>query len=93
MTGVNRVTPPDETYSAAEAGVVLERSERQVLRYLGMGRLRGSRASGRWTVTALHIWQFQGIVDEMMENWRVYCRLAEGEEEDAQIQDVTASGE
>ena len=40
------IVAPDETYSAAEAGGILRRSERQVLRYLDSGRLRGSRASG-----------------------------------------------
>ncbi len=71
------ITAPDETFTATEAGAVLARSERQVLRYLNEGRLRGSRASGRWVVTAFHIWEFQGIADEMMENWRTYCRHSE----------------
>lgn len=71
------ITPPDEIYTAAEAGEILRRSERQVLRYLTDGRLRGSKASGRWMVTALQIWEFQGIADEMMANWRAWCRLAD----------------
>lgn len=87
------IAAPDEPYSVAEAGVVLARSERQVLRYLNKGRLRGSKASGRWTVTALHIWEFQGIADEMIENWRAYCRLAESEHEITENQTVTESGE
>jgi hypothetical protein len=87
------INAPDDTYSAAEAGMVLERSERQVLRYLKEGRLRGSKASGRWTVTALHIWEFQGIADEMMTNWRAYCRLAEAEKEVIENQEVAESGE
>lgn len=73
------ITAPDETFTVAEAGVVLERSERQVLRYLEAGQLRGSKASGRWMLTAFHIWEFQGIADAMMENWRAYCCLAEAE--------------
>lgn len=87
------ITAPDETFTVAEAGVVLERSERQVLRYLEAGRLRGSKASGRWMLTAFHIWEFQGIADAMMENWRVYCRLAEAEGKNSSNQLVTPSGE
>ncbi|MCZ4262606.1 hypothetical protein O4G76_17350 [Limimaricola sp. G21655-S1] len=87
------IIAPDATYTVAEAGVVLERSERQVLRYLEAGRLRGSRASGRWILTALHIWEFQGIADAMLENWRNYCRLAEQELEIKKNQDLTPSGE
>lgn len=71
------IAAPDESYTAAEAGVELKRSERQVLRYLASGRLHGSRASGRWTVTALQIWTFHGIEDEMLKNWRAYCRETE----------------
>ena len=87
------INAPDDTYNAAEAGVVLERSERQVLRYLDGGRLRGSKASGRWTVTALHIWEFQGIADEMMTNWRAYCRLVEAEQKDIENQRLGETGE
>ncbi len=68
------IVPPDEPYNVEEVGVVLRKSGRQVLRYLDSGALRGSRASGSWTVTALQIWQFQGISDEMLANWREYCR-------------------
>jgi hypothetical protein len=68
------VVPPDETYSAAEAGRILRKSERQVLRYLTSGALKGSKASGRWQITALQIWQFQGIAAEMLANWRMFCR-------------------
>lgn len=74
---VQIVAAPDESYSVAEAAAVLQRGERQVLRYLTSGRLRGSQASGRWTVTALHIWQFLGIADEMLESWRTYARAVE----------------
>jgi phage baseplate assembly protein gpV len=87
------IDAPDDTYSAAEAAVKLERSERQVHRYLDGGRLRGSKASGRWTVTALHIWEFQGIADEMMTNWRAYCRLAEAEQEVIENHKLSESGE
>jgi hypothetical protein len=36
------MVPPTETYSVAEAAKELRKSERQVLRYLTTGRLRGS---------------------------------------------------
>lgn len=71
------ITPPDETYSPAEAGAVLGRSERQVLRYLSDGRLEGSRISGRWRVTAVALWRFQGIEAEMLALWCDYCLRAE----------------
>lgn len=75
------IVAPDESYSTAEAGKILERSERQVLRYLTRGLLRGSKASGHWKVTALQIWEFRGIADAMMDSWRAHCRPAEGEKE------------
>lgn len=67
------ITPPDETYSLAEAAQLLRRSERQLQRYVASGRMLGSRASGRWIVTALAIWRFQGIEAEMSALWRDYC--------------------
>jgi hypothetical protein len=71
------IVAPDEPYTVAEAAQILVRSERQVLRYLTSGRLRGSKASGRWMVTALQVWAFQGIADEMLANWRDYCRAVD----------------
>ena len=84
------IEPPDKSYSAAEAGEELERSGRQVLRYLSSGQLRGSRASGRWTVTALQIWQFQGIAEEMLENWRAYCRQEDDQGDNFQADQKSA---
>ena len=92
MMNTDMITAPDKTFSAAEAGVELERSERQVHRYLNNGRLRGSRASGRWMVAALHIWEFQGIAEAMMENWRTYCRLAECKTETTENQGISEPG-
>lgn len=68
------IMAPDETFSVAEAAEMLRKSERQVLRYLTFGALKGSRASGRWQVAALHIWQFQNIAEDMMAQWQAYCR-------------------
>ena len=75
------MAPPDETYSVAEVAEVLRKSPRQVQRYLDAARLGGSRASGAWQVTALHIWQFQGIAEEMLESYRRYCREASSDPE------------
>lgn len=87
------IVAPDEGYTAAQTGEVLDRSERQVLRYLTSGKLRGSKASGRWTITAVQIWEFQGIAAEMMANWRAYCRLVDSEEEAKEKQIHTEPGE
>lgn len=87
------IFPPDQPHSVEEAGVVLCKSGRQVLRYLKSGALRGSRASGNWTITMLQIWQFQGIADEMMANWREYCRSISDQEETKQNQIDTDPGE
>lgn len=85
--------PPDESYSAAEAAEILRRSERQVQRYLASGRLGGSQASGRWMTTALHIWKFQGIAEDMLENWRAVCRHSEEMQKTVTDQTVPTSGE
>ncbi len=66
-------TPPDEIYTAAEAAVKLDCSSKQVRRYLKSGILAGSNASGQWMTTALAIWRYKGIAEEMLENWRRYC--------------------
>ncbi|WP_116081782.1 helix-turn-helix domain-containing protein [Tropicimonas sp. IMCC34011] len=88
------ITAPDDSYSAAEAAQRLEVSERQVHRYLEKGRLRGSKASGRWRITELQIWVFQGIADEMLASWREYCRSIESAAEiSAENQTDRESGE
>lgn len=68
------ITPPDETYSTAEAASLLGMSERQCARYLKTGRLHGMRPNGRWRVTALAIWKHLGIEQEMTRLWLDYCR-------------------
>ncbi|WP_068302664.1 hypothetical protein [Pararhodobacter sp. CCB-MM2] len=67
------IFPPDEIFTAAEAAAELNRSAKQVRRYLATGILGGNRRSGHWTTTALDIWRFKNIADEMLENWRRYC--------------------
>lgn len=68
------ITPPDETYSTAEAASLLGISERQCARYLEAGLLMGMRPNGRWRVTALAVWKHLGIEQEMMRLWLEYCR-------------------
>ncbi len=72
--------PPDEIFSAREAAGLLRRSERQVLRYLKDGTLHGERKNGRWQITALAIWNYQGIAQEMQQIWVEYCvRMAQND--------------
>jgi Helix-turn-helix domain len=76
------IMPPDETFSAREAAEVLRKSERQVQRYLNDGTLAGKRKNGRWQITALAIWDYQGIAQEMRDVWVEYCvRMAQNDSE------------
>lgn len=67
------ITPPDETYSTAEAASLIGVSERQCARYLADGLIRAQRPNGRWRVTAIALWQYLGIDQEMMRLWLDYC--------------------
>lgn len=64
---------PDEVFTAREAAAEIGKSSKTVRRYLEQGLLKGSNRAGRWQTTALDIWRFKGIADEMLENWRRYC--------------------
>ncbi|WP_299901114.1 helix-turn-helix domain-containing protein [uncultured Ruegeria sp.] len=76
------IVSPDETFSAREAAEFLRKSERQVQRYLADGRLQGSRKNGRWQITALALWNYQGIAREMQDIWVDYCvRMAKHDAE------------
>lgn len=75
------IFPPDEIFTAAEAATELNRSEKQVRRYLASGLLGGDRKTGHWKTTALEIWRFKNIADEMLENWRRYCLELEARDE------------
>ena len=69
---------PDEVLSAREAAQLLRKSERQVQRYLKVGTLHGARKNGRWQITALDVWKYQGIAQEMQAIWVEYCvRMAQ----------------
>lgn len=85
--------PPDESYSTAGAAVELGTSERQALRYLKSGKLEGSQASGHWRTTALAIWKFRGIADDMMSSWREYCATFEEKQKAQEEHNVTELGE
>ena len=74
------IVSPDDTFSAREAAEFLRKSERQIQRYLAEGRLHGKRPNGRWQITALSLWKFQGIEQEMQEIWIDYCvRMSKNE--------------
>jgi hypothetical protein len=68
------ITPPDETYSTAQAANLINKSEKQCGRYLEAGILKGTRPNGRWQVTAYAIWKYLGIEQEMMRLWLDYCQ-------------------
>ena len=67
------IVSPDETYSAREVAEILRKSPRQVQRYLDDGLIRGRRPKGSWQITALELWKFQGIEQDMMDIWITYC--------------------
>jgi len=74
-------TPPDEIYSARDAAEFLRKSERQVQRYLKSGKLKGTRPNGSWQITALALWKYQGIEQEMTDLWIKYCcRMAQNDD-------------
>ncbi|MGK7295354.1 MAG: hypothetical protein ACNS61_05900 [Candidatus Wenzhouxiangella sp. M2_3B_020] len=75
--------PPDELFTAAEAAAELEKSPKQVRRYMESGRLRASRASGRWQTTALDLWRFKGVETEMTKLWLDYCLACRHAEREA----------
>ncbi|MEZ5768506.1 MAG: hypothetical protein R3D80_13155 [Paracoccaceae bacterium] len=74
------IIAPDTVFSASEAADYMGRSTRQVQRYLDAGLLSGNRNTGRWQISALAIWRFRGIEEEMMSAWVDYCvRFARSE--------------
>lgn len=85
--------PPDAPLSISEAADELNRSERQVRRYLEAGKLKGSRSTGRWTLTALDVWRFKGIESEMLQNWRTYCIQLEARRENPNSEENIAKSD
>lgn len=76
------IVAPDETYSVTEVAEILRKSPRHVQRYLKDGLIEGRRPNGPWQVTALAVWKYQGIEQEMMDMWVTFCcRMAQSAEE------------
>lgn len=73
------IIAPDDTYTPEEAAPLLRKSTRQVQRLLASGALKGTNPTGRWQVTALALWRFLGIEEEMTALWLEYCRRAVAE--------------
>ena len=69
------IIAPDDIFSPAEAGPHLRKSTRQVQRMLKNEELVGVSRNGRWVVTAVAIWRYLGIEDEMIDIWLKFCRL------------------
>lgn len=70
------LTAPDEIFTSKEAADYLGKSRRQVQRLLADGKLHAARPSGRWIISAISLWRYLGIADEMMRLWE---RRGEGE--------------
>jgi len=68
-----KILAPDDTFTAAEAAPLLRKSTRQVQRMLNNGLVHGVRPNGRWTLTALAIWKYLGIDEDMMKSWLEFC--------------------
>jgi len=52
-----------------------------VQRYLKSGKLKGIRPCGPWQITALALWKYQGIDQEMTDLWIKYCcRMAQNDD-------------
>lgn len=64
---------PDEPYSTKEAAEYLRKSTRQVQRYLTSGALKANKREGVWQITALALWKYQGIEQEMTDLWLRFC--------------------
>ena len=77
------ITAPDDTFTPEEAAPLLRRSPRQVQRLLASGKLKGTNPTGRWSVTALALWRFLGIEEEMTNLWLEYCRRAQKNTDEA----------
>jgi len=72
------IVSPDETYTVADVAKILRKSSRQIQRYLDTGLLKGQRRRGPWQITAIALWKYQGIDQEMLDLWVTYCcRMAQ----------------
>lgn len=63
------LTAPDEVFTSKEAAEFLNKSCRQTQRLLSSGKLAATRPNGRWVVSAISLWRYLGIADDMMRLW------------------------
>jgi excisionase family DNA binding protein len=63
------LTAPDEIFTSQEAAEYLGRSRRQIQRLLTSGKLNAVRPNGRWVISAISLWRYLGIADDMMQLW------------------------
>lgn len=63
------LTAPDEVFTSQEAADFLRKSRRQIQRLLTSGKLEAARPNGRWVISAISLWRYLGIVDDMMRLW------------------------
>lgn len=73
---------PDELFSTEEAAEYLRKSPRQVQRYLKSGTLKATNRAGARQITALSLWEFQGIDQEMTDLWLRYCQQGSQNDDD-----------
>jgi excisionase family DNA binding protein len=64
-----QLTAPDEIFTTQEAADFLKKSRRQVQRMLTSGVLEGTRPNGHWIISAIALWRYLGIADDMMRIW------------------------
>lgn len=62
-------TAPDEVFTSQEAAIFLGRSRRHIQRLLTNGKLEAVRPNGRWVISAVSLWRYLGIDDDMMRLW------------------------
>jgi excisionase family DNA binding protein len=63
------LTAPDDVFTSQEAADYLRKSRRQVQRLLTRGLLEAARPNGRWVISAVSLWRYLGILDDMMRLW------------------------
>lgn len=63
------LTAPDEVFTSKEAAEFLNKSPRQTQRLLSSGKLKATRPNGRWVISAIALWHYLGIADDMMRLW------------------------
>ena len=63
------IARPDEQFTTLEAAEYLGKSQRTVQRLLVSKELHGEQRNGEWTITALALWRFLGIEEDMKDLW------------------------